>query len=156
MRKIFFIDMDSLFPLLFWGNVITLVFLLIYHNRNKFWEEKRLSKYLILARLCHAFYYFVASGRGLIPDLVSVNLGNTLLFVGFYFEGQAILRVIKENTKFANRLLRGLLIGAVVLFNAVEVAAPVGDTDSIAGCFSHQKFVKYTMQLYRPHVSAFL
>lgn len=126
MQRIFFIHMDSLFPILFWGNVISFLFLLICLCRKNFWEEKRLLQYLIFSRLSHSFYYFVASGRDILPDLISVSLGGVMLFIGFYFEAQAILRVVKENTKFTDWLLRSILTGAIVLFNAAELAAPLG------------------------------
>jgi diguanylate cyclase (GGDEF)-like protein len=136
MEKLIFIRMESLFPTLFWGNVIALLFLLLCHGRKNCSPEKWFPRLLILARSCHAFYYLVASGRGLLPDPVSVNLGNTLLFVGFYCEGQAILRVIKENSKFTDWLLRGVLIASVAAFNAAEFLSPTGGTRIVVASLS--------------------
>lgn len=126
MEKIFFLRMDFLFPVLFWGNVISLLFLAIYHCKNKHPKERRILAYLITARLCHAFYYFVASGRGILPDWLSVSFGNSMLLVGFFCEARAILRIIKENTKAADRLLGCITVVSLVLFNAVEFVLPYG------------------------------
>jgi diguanylate cyclase (GGDEF)-like protein len=131
--------MDSLFPALFWGNVIAFMYLTVWHGKKAGMKEKYLSNLLILARFCHAFYYFVASGRGILPDLISVNMGNTLLFAGFYFEGRAILRVVKEDSKATDAALRAILAAAVIAFNAVELFAPMGGiriTMASAGVFA--------------------
>ncbi len=126
MEKIFFIDINALFPTLFWGNTIALIFLIIFRGANRLQRLPRLSLYLVIARLCHAIYYFVASGRDILPDWLSVNLGNTLLFIGFFFEAHAIFRLIKENTNRTDRLLRAILIVAVTAFNVVEALLPFG------------------------------
>ncbi len=126
MEKIYFIDMNSLFPTLFWGNAISLVFLIIYRYKNRLPKERDLSRFLIFARLCHMIYYLVASGRDILPDWLSVNIGNTLLYVGYFFEAHAVLRVIKENTKFTNRLLRIVLIAFIAIFNIAEIIWPLG------------------------------
>jgi diguanylate cyclase (GGDEF)-like protein len=124
LEKIFFIGTDSLFAVLFWGNVISLLFLVIYRGKNKFTGQKRIVMLLIVARLCHIFYYFVASGRNLLPDWLSVNLGCTALLVGFCFEAQGILRIIRENTTSTTRRLRAVLLVAVAALNAIEFMAP--------------------------------
>ncbi|MDR1706029.1 MAG: GGDEF domain-containing protein [Clostridiales bacterium] len=126
MEKIFLIDMNSLFPTLFWVNIIALLFLFICHSRDDLAKEKRLSKLFIVARICHAVYYFVASGRGILPSILSVNFGNTMLFIGFYFEGKGILKLLRVNSKFTDRFLRSVMIGSIIIFNAVEFAVPLG------------------------------
>jgi diguanylate cyclase (GGDEF)-like protein len=126
MDKIIFISMDSLFPTLFWGNIISFLFLLSYHHTNKYITEKRLSLFLIIARLCYAFYYFVASGRGILPDLLSVNSGVVLMLTGYYFEARSVLIVIKEDSKTSKRYLLAMLVFLIVLFNTVEAVAPYG------------------------------
>ena len=126
MEKIVFIDINALFPTVFWGNVISLVFLVIFRGTNKFQSAPNLPLYLIFARICHAFYYFVASGRDILPDWLSVNMGNTLMLAGYFFEAHAILRLVKENTKHVDRLLRAMIIVSVVVFNAVESFLPFG------------------------------
>ncbi len=126
MEKIYFIDINSLFPTLFWGNAISLVFLIIYRQRSRLLKEQHLTLFLIIARLCHMIYYLVASGRDILPDWLSVNIGNTLLLVGFFFEAQAILRVINESSPFTDRLLRVILIITIIIFNAVEFIFPLG------------------------------
>ncbi|MDR2946843.1 MAG: GGDEF domain-containing protein [Candidatus Adiutrix sp.] len=112
--------------MLFWGNAIALLFLLLYRRQSRFAKERQLSVLLIMARLCHAFYYFVAFGRGTLPDWLSASAGVTVLFIGYYFEAQAILRVIKEPSKFGDRLLRAMLAAAVIFFYAVELSAGTG------------------------------
>jgi diguanylate cyclase (GGDEF)-like protein len=125
LEKIFYIDTDSLFAILFWGSVIALVFLVIYRGKNKFTEQKRVLTLLIIARICHIFYYFLVSGRGILPDWLSVNLGCSALLAGFYFEAKGILRIIRENTLFTAKLLNTILLVFVVLFNTIEFMAPL-------------------------------
>lgn len=126
LEAIFYIDVASLFPVLFWGNLISLLFLIVYQSGTKFAKDRWLSIFLMLARLCHAVYYFVATGRGVIPDIISVNIGNTLLYVGFFFEAQAILKIIRENSKITTRILQATLVLFAVAFNVVEYFAPYG------------------------------
>ncbi len=126
MEKILLIDMVSLFPLLFWGNAVSVLVLFIYYLKDRLSKDRRILLCLLACRLCHAFYYFVATGRGILPDWLSVNTGNTLLLCGFFFEAQAILRLIKENTRFTDRFLQVTLACVVLLFNVVEWFAPLG------------------------------
>ncbi len=126
MEKIVFIDINSLFPALFWGNVISFAFLMLFRGANRFQNAPRLTMFLITARLCHLIYYFVASGRGILPDWLSVNIGNTLMLAGYFFEAQAIMRLIKQNTKYTDGILRAALIVFVVTFNVVEAFLPMG------------------------------
>ncbi len=126
MEKVIFIDINALFPTLFWGNIISLVFLVIFRGKSILSKESQLTKFLVVARLCHAFYYFVASGRDILPDWLSVNMGNTLMLTGFFFEAHAIMRLIKENTKRTDATMRTAFIAFVVTFNVVEAFMPLG------------------------------
>lgn len=112
--------------MLFWGNVISFLFLFLYQCQNKLSKERDILRHLISARFCHAFYYFVASGRGLLPDWLSVNLGNSMLLLGFCFEAQAILWIINENERINERLIYGLSVLTIALFNVVELFLPYG------------------------------
>ncbi|MDL2301707.1 GGDEF domain-containing protein [Lachnospiraceae bacterium OttesenSCG-928-D06] len=81
---------------------------------------------LMFARVFHVFYYFVALGRDMYPDWLSVNMGNTLLFVGFYFEAHVMLKMIAEENETTNDLLKFLLFSSIILFNVIEFLFPVG------------------------------
>jgi diguanylate cyclase (GGDEF)-like protein len=118
--------MDSLFSLLFWGNLIALVFLFLYCDTMKRSVEWRLGIQLIVSRVCHTIYYFVALGRGDMPDWLSVSIGNALLFIGFYFEALAILRILKVKKRFIDRFLRVTLLVSLLVFNIMEFVMSSG------------------------------
>jgi diguanylate cyclase (GGDEF)-like protein len=117
--------MDSLFAMLFWCNAISSVFMYLYYLQSKLSRERRLTAYLIAARVCHAFYYFVASGRDILPDWLSVSIGNSVMLLGFFFEAHAILRVVKENRKLTDAILLCALALSLFAFNLVELLTHV-------------------------------
>lgn len=127
MDKVLFLDMESLFAALFWGNAASFLFLCLYY-RNSVKKgpanERRIVSCLIAARLLHAAYYFVASGRDILPDWLSVNVGNTALFIGFFFEAHAIFKIIKGDGKLTDRLLLAMLAVSIIAFNLIEYLMP--------------------------------
>lgn len=120
MNKIILLNVESLIAALLWGNLVSMLFLILYFYEYKITKEKPLMMCLIFSRLLHALYYFVACGRNILPSWLSVNFGNTILFIGFYFEAQAMFRVIKEWKKSTVNLLRCILIVSIVLFNVID------------------------------------
>lgn len=127
MSKVLILDMESLLAALFWGNAASFVFLCLYNAsiaKKNIVSEGRIIIHLIIARLFQAIYYCVALGRDTLPDWLSVNMGNTLLFVGFYFEATAIFEIIKEDTKFTRGLMLAALFASIFSFNAAELLMP--------------------------------
>jgi diguanylate cyclase (GGDEF)-like protein len=118
--------MESLFPILFWVNVIALFFLVICFKCDSHAKEKQVAKLHIISRLCQAFYYFAASGRGILPDFLSVNIAVTAIFAGFYFESRGILQILKVNSKFSDRFLSAVCVAFIIGFNVIELAVPLG------------------------------
>jgi hypothetical protein len=75
--------MEALFPMLIWGNAMALLFLYIYRHKNTIEREHNLINLLIFSKICLIFSYFFTLYRDIFSDFISVNIGITMLFVGF-------------------------------------------------------------------------
>lgn len=119
-----FIDVRTIMWLLVLGNCTAFVFMLIFYLRSRHVNERTIAGYQMIARLLHAFAYICFMGRGSFPEWLSVNIGNIMFFIGFYFEAQCMLYIIREQKRWQTLTLQGILLGTIVLFNIWEYLSP--------------------------------
>jgi len=67
------------------------------------------------AKIMHSIAWLLLFLRGTIPDFVSIILGNSFLFVGWYFETSAILNIQLKN-KIINKLLLSISVIGIIAF----------------------------------------
>jgi diguanylate cyclase (GGDEF)-like protein len=114
----------SLLIVLFWGNLVAIALVLSYRFTHNSRRYNTIAARLTIAKICQAAAYFCLFFRGTFPDVVSVNIGNSLLFVGFYQEAVAMLVVIKESNKYPFIFLGVVLACTLIIFNGIELAYP--------------------------------
>lgn len=117
------LDVRTLIAVLFFGNLVSVALLCIYYATVGDSRDRRISGRYLPAKACQAVGYFLLLQRDAFPTLLSVNLGNSLLMLGFYLEALAMLAAIRENGR-VERVLGVILVACVVGFNATESAFP--------------------------------
>ncbi len=82
------LDIQTVFTLLFLGNLTTAIILAAYQTSP---EKKRPYHQFIAGKICQTTAWLVFMLRGDIPSVVSILGGNSLLFVGFAYEALAMI-----------------------------------------------------------------
>ncbi len=118
---LFNLDARTLLMVLFYGNAVSVglisaFYLTVTGGAERSWAAIRP---LFFAKLFQAAGYFFMMQREFIHPLLSVNLGNSLAFAGFAYEGFATFRILKEDSQ-AKRWLRTALVLSILGFNAFE------------------------------------
>ncbi|MDR1922541.1 MAG: GGDEF domain-containing protein [Candidatus Adiutrix sp.] len=140
MREILYplvnVDVKTLIAVLFWGNLVSVVLVFSYRLfSSRHITDRVLAAHFILGKAFQCAAYFFLFFRNALPDLLSVNLGNTLLMIGFYWEALAMMTIIKITGKKTHRLVTMIMIISVVVFNAVEAARPDSSLRVITASF---------------------
>jgi diguanylate cyclase (GGDEF)-like protein len=124
LYSLFNIEVKTLIAVLFWGNLASILLILSYRSKGLNPRGQQLSSYYSLAKIFQAAAYFSVFFRGALPDLVSVNLGNSLLFAGFYLEASSMLFAGQERSGKLPFFLTAILITALLVFNGIDLAHP--------------------------------
>jgi diguanylate cyclase (GGDEF)-like protein len=120
------LDNRTLVAVLYWGNLMACLMVFSYRVFVSMIHDRRLLRRLAYAKVFQAAAWFLLFFRGSIPDLLSVNIGNSLLFIGFFSEAMATLDIMKTNNKWLYFSETLLLILAIVFFNIAESWHVVG------------------------------
>ena len=116
------LDVKSLIGALIWGNLTTAFIILLYENTSRYKLNFRSIAYnMAFVRFLEAFGFLCLFLRDSIPDIISANVGNTILFPALFME----YRIIMEATSLYNRKMNsiGIVILSVslIVFNTVEL-----------------------------------
>ena len=117
-------DVRTMISVLFWGNLISVLLIVSFMVTTPWARDKKLSMYCVCAKAFQAAAYFLLFFRGVLPDVLSVNVGNSALLVGFCWEALAMLTIVpRENTRIKQFVI-GITCICVVLFNGAESINP--------------------------------
>lgn len=117
---LFIMDTTTLLCILVWGNLLSPILIFSYHSLIENINNKPILSNIIRIRLLYALGYFLILFRGTLPDLLSVNLGNTLNFIGFFLDLSLILKMARLwNNKIKLSMISILSI-SILLFNILE------------------------------------
>lgn len=114
-------DTKSLLSVLIWGNTATGIIVYLYRNVGLEEPDRRVMRSMTIIRFLFAVAYFLLLQRESIPDVISVNAGNTLLFVCFYMEARVMLEIGGETKGVTTPVLTSILICSIVMFNVSEL-----------------------------------
>lgn len=114
---LFTFDIRTMVGILFLGNLTSALLIFSYQAIHKSGYDREFVRLLYSSRFIRSVYYLLIFLRGAIPDLLSVNLGNTLMFISLYMDGYLMLKLSGISTKMPYCLLKGILAGSVILFN---------------------------------------
>lgn len=120
MLDLFFnLDSRTLLMVLFYGNIVSVGLISAFYYTTSTGRSWATSRPLFCAKAFQAAGYFFMMQRNFIHPLLSVNLGNSLAFIGFAYEGLATFRLLNEE-KQAKIWLRSALLLSVLGFNLFE------------------------------------
>lgn len=122
------LDVKTIIAVLFWGNLTSVIPIIAYRASGKDRSDGLLTKSYVAARLCQAAAWFLIFYRGTLPNPISANLGNSLLFVGMYLEAVALIFIIDADVKRGTRIVSGILALCIVVFNLGELLSPTPST----------------------------
>ena len=99
-----------MFFLLIWGYIST-------HGNS---DNKKILFQLASAKLIQSVAWLLLVLRSLIPDILSVNLGNSLLFFGYFIESIIILHILKYKNKGILNFQFYLCLFNIAVFNILS------------------------------------
>ncbi len=116
-ENLFLIDTKTAMVIVFWYNLVAIITNMIYwataRDRSKFDVLKNFT----LAKLFVAMSFFLMIYRGIFPDLLSFNVANSLLHLGFYTEMLAIFNIFGIKQKRTSLYLMVTLCLSVIFYN---------------------------------------
>ncbi len=118
------IDIRTAMAILIWGNFACVLLILAYNRSYNSKNDFILGKYLFWSKLTQAIAFLLLFYRGVMPDILSVNVGNTLLMLGFYLEAISILIILSEEKEKYFHIIKWLFIISVIIFNFIEIISP--------------------------------
>ncbi len=119
LYNLFELDSKTMIGLLFFINLSLGLLTWGYRINSENIQEKRVLSHYTLAKLFQGAAWLLMFYRGVISILLSRNVGNTLLFIGFYYETLVMLNISKSKAGFIDYFQLILLIFSCVLFNAM-------------------------------------
>lgn len=122
---IFLLETKSIIGLLFWGNIFLALGVWGYQISNNSTEFKRSLHWFFIAKFFQGIAWLLIFYRSLIPSFLSVNLGNSGLIIGFYFESVVLLTLLKRKKHWLYRLQNVILMVSLVVFNTIEFLYPL-------------------------------
>ena len=114
-------DVRTLIGILFWGNLTSAILIYSYRTINKVDYDQEYVGILFISKLLEAIAYFLIFYRGIFPDIISVNIGNSLILFTFYLEGYLMLVLGKISSTKPYSILKCITIIAIILFNFAEL-----------------------------------
>ena len=118
------IDVKTMLSVLFWGNTTSAMLVYSFKVASPFARNKAPSTYYVLAKIFQSSAFFLLFFRGDLPDILSVNGGNSLLLLGFYWEARSMLSIIQADTGGVCKAIGITAFCCIVLFNMVETLRP--------------------------------
>lgn len=112
------LDMKTVMILIVLGHLFSLLLISAYWRTHT--KDQILSKFL-LAKLTQGFAWMLIVVRNGIPDVYTMSIANSLLFIGFALETVAMLRLMQAFNRSAKVLYIVLTLGAIVGYLLVIV-----------------------------------
>lgn len=110
----FLLDMKTIFITLVMGHLFAVVIISSYWKYHK--KDTILNSFL-MAKSTHAAGWLLLALRGGIPDVFTISIANSLLFLGNSFEVVAILKLKGFYNKYIKRYYIFLTMGIITVFH---------------------------------------
>ncbi len=117
-------DVQTLIGMLFWANLTSLTLTCGYVFCHREATAGRVPWSIIQAKSLLAVAFLLVDFRYQIPDILSVNLANTLLLLGFFAEARTILLVNGDGKSALMRATLWIAVVSVVLYNLITAFLP--------------------------------
>ncbi|MCC8193200.1 MAG: GGDEF domain-containing protein [Deltaproteobacteria bacterium] len=124
LHNLLAIDIRSLVAVLFWGNLVAASLVFAFLRLTGFSRSYNHTRYYLAGKIFQASAFLLLFSRGCVPDVLSVNAGNTFLFIGFHLEARCALQVIHADDPAVRRICTGITACCALLFNIGELLHP--------------------------------
>jgi len=106
------LDIRTIINMLFYGNLVTMVVLFIPFSDFK---VKKSYRFFTAGKMLQAAAWFLLAQRGSMGDVLTVYLGNSLLFAGFSAEALMMITPFKSHKKW-EVIYSGIAIISIISF----------------------------------------
>lgn len=113
------LDTRTLIGVLIWINIAAGIIVFGYQKYDGQKENSGIVRNMALIRLAYAFGYLLMFYRGVLPDLVSVNISNTLLFYCHYLDALMVFVLVGVSDKI-KKVMSCIFVTGVLVFNVFE------------------------------------
>lgn len=110
------LDIKSLMGVLIWGDFALAVLSFGYYKFHVSNLEEKLINQFGFAKLLQAFAWFLLFLRGSIPDIISVLVANSVLYISFYLESIIMLKMTDNLHKKWTMLQTFILVTSLCIF----------------------------------------
>ncbi len=117
------LDVRTLLLALFFGNLVSVGLICAFYYATETGRDWSGSRHLFLAKASQSIGFLLLAARGHLPDILSVNLGNTMAYIGFYYEANAMFRIVHESNR-SKVYLQFVLAITILGFNFIEFIYP--------------------------------
>jgi diguanylate cyclase (GGDEF)-like protein len=121
------LDVKTMMGILILGNLALAFLTLQYYLYQESNHERILIKRFGIAKIIQAIAWIFLFFRGDISDILSVYLGNILLFFSFYLDSLLVLRMNKITKKIWFGLQIVLLALSTIIFVVFEILLGIGN-----------------------------
>jgi two-component system sensor histidine kinase/response regulator len=117
MLQILMLDPKTVFQLYFWANLFICILIFSYSFSYATSENRKILKTFGYGKLLLTIGWVLIALRGVVPDLISINIANTLIFSGCCYETIAMLSMLNTKSKKRYQLQMIITIAAIIVFN---------------------------------------
>lgn len=125
MLELFSLDPKTVFLLYFWANLFICILIFCYSFSYATTENRKTLKNFGYGKLLLTIGWIFILLRGVISDLISINIANTIIFTACYYETIAMLSMLKTKSERPYKIQIGITIVAILVFNT---AVAIGST----------------------------
>ncbi|GEC73176.1 Signal transduction histidine kinase [Flavobacterium flevense] len=111
------LDLKTVFELYFLGNLFVSILIFSYSFSYATVENKKIVNWYGYGKLLLTIGWILLFLRNTIPDFISINIANMIVFAACCYETIAILSLVKARSKQKYRLQIAITIVAAVIFN---------------------------------------
>lgn len=115
------LDPKTVFQLYFLGNLFVCILIFSYSFSYATVENRKILKWFGYGKLLLTIGWVFLFLRNIIPDFISINIANTIVFSACCYETIAILALLKSKSNKAHRLQVKITIAAILVFNVVTL-----------------------------------
>lgn len=117
MLKLLPLDPQTIFLLYFWGNLFVCILIFSYSLSYASAENRKKLNTFGFGKILLTIGWVLIFLRGIVPDFISINIANTVILSGCFYETIAIISMNKTRFNRLYRLQIGLTVTAMLAFN---------------------------------------
>jgi two-component system sensor histidine kinase/response regulator len=119
MSELFSLDPKTVFLLYFWANLFICILIFSYSFSYATTENREMLKKFGYGKLLLTIGWTLILLRGIVSDLITINIANTFIFAACCYETIAMLAMLKTKGKRRYKLQIGITIIAILVFNTL-------------------------------------